>query len=474
MIRQHFYSPILAAALLCGFTHMCLAETSKATDKSDAQVPVHAPMDEWSVGPISVKSANGASYCSMKNAYQSGQTLVFARDNQGSNSIALDFHKDLFGVGQQYDVKARVGTVSRSISALAASKQVLVMQLGVDTLFFNAVKRKHNIVFTVISNKYGFDLDVSVADALGALGKCTDSFQGGAVFTEARFPLGKVTDVAALQQSAEEEDVSSDQSDEAPAPKKHRSHKIAKAKKSDEMEQQVQTLQNQNRDLTLQNEKIQRQLAGQNEPGPAPVQSQGSSERDEMKAEIASEILQLRSHPKQQTAVPAVQQNASAAPATPTSIVPVSIRQPVENTDLKKLLEASHVVSGQQLKTADNSSILRWTSSDDLYGSAQSVTMAPGKNLTDVANGYLQKAASLCKGAFAKKMGTLKKAGKTDVLEAEITCIDGQNDAAAAVLFVAGQGNFSVITQEGTADQLTTAMSNRDAIVSAATAHNIN
>jgi hypothetical protein len=138
----------------------------------------------------------------------------------------------------------------------------------------------------------------------------------------------------------------------------------------------------------------------------------------------------------------------------------------VDNADLKKLIDDSQVASGGKL-TSDKSNTLHWAS-DDLYGSAQELPLLPGKSLKEMADSYIKKSASLCSGEFAQKLGSVKRAGKVDVLEAEITCLDGKNNAAAAVLFVGGQGKVSVITQEGTIDQLDAAMSERDAILSTA------
>ena len=55
-----------------------------------------------------------------------------------------------------------------------------------------------------------------------------------------------------------------------------------------------------------------------------------------------------------------------------------------------------------------------------------------------------------------------------DILESQIACLNGQNAAVAAILFVMDHGRLSVVTQEGTIDQMTTALSKRDLVVLAA------
>jgi len=480
MIRRRYLRPGVLAAVLYGFVPACFAVAATAP----ATTALHAPAGQWAVGPISAKSANGTSYCSMKNAFAGGQTLVFARDNQGSNSIALDFHKDMFEISRQYNVKVTAGSVTRRIVALAATKQVLVMQTGVDSIFYGAVRSRHSITFNVEKNDYGFNLDVSVADALSALGHCTESFQNGAAFAQAKFPLGK-TSVAASGQPAEEEPPAEEPAQEAseepaPPPKRHGHNKKSVASKKQQTQSEIEALQDQNRNLQLENEKIQQELASRNQPAaPAPEESPASSARDEVKAEITAEILRMRANEVKEKAAPSytpapalamaapVPLVSKAVPAPPPAVAaPVVVKRQAEDMDLKHLLVSSRIVSGRQISVGAGNT-LRWTS-DDLYGSAQELPMASGASLTEMANSYLQKTASLCKGDFAKNTGPLKRAGKLDIIESEITCLDGRNDAAAAVLFVSANGKFSVITQEGTADQLDTAMSDRDAIVSAA------
>jgi len=464
MIKRRFLVSAAAAALLCGFVQASYAAASAnapvtpTAAATAAAAPVtagiHAPTSEWAVGPISAAGGKGAGYCSMKNSYPTGQTVVFASDNQGSNSIALDFHKNLFDEGTQYDVKARVGSVTRHLEALAATNQVLVMQTGIDTVFYGAIAHKHNVVFTVDKNNYGFELDVSAADALSALRHCSESFQSGTAFNETTFPLGKVSEAAL---APTEEPAAGTDDEPAPAPKKHHGRKSAAAKHRHH-EEAVAAQQPETR---ITRETIVQQTAEE-----APTPTQTDTVRDDIKSEIASELINLKPGQPMKDATPAAATPSATAAQSVTP--PVTLKPMETSNDLRNLLQASHVIStGQQIKVGNNGNALRW-SSDDLFGSAEQQPLPPGKTLTDMASDYLGKTAALCKGEFAQKMNDVKKAGKVDVLEADITCLDGQTNAAAAILFVGGQGKYSVIMQEGTIDQLTTAMSDRDQIISAA------
>ena len=173
MIKKHVFKAVVTALFLCSFIQAACATA------------VRAPDGPWIVKPISAKKGSEPGYCAMKNHYKDGPTLILARDTKGVNAIALDFHKDKFDTGIRYNVKADAGSVTRQIDALAASKQVLLMQIGADSAFFDEIARKHTATFTAGKNSYGFDLDVSAADALASLKNCSASLQVGMTFAEA-------------------------------------------------------------------------------------------------------------------------------------------------------------------------------------------------------------------------------------------------------------------------------------------------
>jgi hypothetical protein len=144
---------------------------------------------------------------------------------------------------------------------------------------------------------------------------------------------------------------------------------------------------------------------------------------------------------------------------------------------LVSLLEAARVAPEGSIRAETgrpaNAKAYRW-SSDNVYGAAQELSWATGKDFDEVVNNYIGHLAARCRGDFARKIGDNKKAGNMIVVEAEMTCLDDTNDVAAALLFVASGGKISVITQEGTTDQMLAALSKRDLIISAAAQNALN
>lgn len=608
MIKKCFFKSGVAVLFLCSFAQASIAAT------------VHKPEDAWIVKPISAKKSGEPGYCAMKNEFTSGPTMIIARDTTGANAIALDFHKNKFDTGIRYNMTARAGSVTRDVDGLAASKQVLLMQMGVDTEFFNALAHKHAVSFTAGKNKYSFDLDASAADALVALGHCSASIQIGMTFAPAQFPLGKAhpqslkelagagkepgvepaagntpaaadidanidnqaadsknnanktpaedidanidnkvpgskpvaanvapavantqpvvagaTDVLnktpanktadnkttqkkAVTKAAENKTVASTAAADIPAAgktadvaaDKTANNKTAEdtaadrtassnpagdkladdaeniaAGKTAGADSDERPVHHRKHHRHKQAKKAKTQpLQKEEKPYVEVVEEQPSPRqvdtvRDDIKAEIASEILALTEKektaasgtvrpPVAATPVPPLEKSSLPGEQTQNIAPEVQPQYRPESIDMKGLLLSSHVLSDQQIKVSSNG-VLHWAA-DGLFGSAQQSPLISGKSLTDTASDYLRKTASICKGDFAQKVGQVQSTGGLSMLQADITCIDGQNDAAAAVLFIGNRGTFSVITEEGAIDQLHTAMENRDAIIAAAQA----
>lgn len=442
------FMPALAAVFVCGFTHAAhagLAAPKRATTEAP-YVELTAP---WSIGPITAKADNGQSFCSMRGLYPEGQTLILARDSQSANSIAVDFHKDMLDVGRQYRVVIRSGSLKRPVTGLAATRQILIMQTGMDVNLYSTLWNTHKVSFEFQKMQYNFNLDASAPDALRALGQCSDSFHNGTTFTETTVAQGQ-TKEAALPEVKEEaatpsaktapataaaDDSDNDTDTAAPAPQKKSSRRKG-AKSSSTSPAQYGSdpaLMAEVARLKSENHQLRSQI--------------------EVRNDVREEIASTRS--------PVAPVSRTYAPAG--TVVSVT----TDTSDVKSLLIAAGVASSGDIQTNANRSALSW-SSHNLYGSAQITPQPAGKSLTQFAVEHVRRLGALCKGQFAQKVDSLKKAGSADIVEADISCIDGQNDAAAAVLFMARKGKLSIITQEGTPDQLNITMANRDALVAAA------
>lgn len=405
MLKKYVYSAVLAAAM---------------TSAPALAAVTITPATEWSVAPIAGASDNGLRFCSAKTSYRNGQAIVFARDNQGGNSIAIDFKRDAFTVGQSYTADLRVGKTSRRLSALASSPQILVLQTGIDTALYAVLHNRHAMKLVIDGNTYDYNLDVSFADALAALGQCADSFKDTATFTPTVLPLGKSQQdpVAELDESEPELAAAA----QAPAPRKK---KGAKQKTTKDSSGEVAALR---------------------------------AENERLQAEIRQQAL--RQDLQREAAVAAARQRPVIAAFTPSAPVPLAPVPEYAPARLRALLLGSKAVPAATLKPADDQGVLRWTDGT-VNGAAQTELL---KDFNTQAQAYLANLKGLCKGSFAQRASAPRKAGRSEVIEADVSCIDGKNDAGAAILFIREGGRFISITQESGIDEMDAAMLVRDAI----------
>lgn len=171
MSSTGFFRTLSAAAILCGLSTI----TSSGAFASE-----NPPLDAWTVGPINVHSDTGVGYCSMKTSYGSGQSLVFARDQEGSNSLAVDFKQKTLETGRQYAVTLRVGSLSRHVPAIAATPGVLIAQTGFDTSLYSAMARRDSLQVDMQGLQFNFGLEGS-AEGLKALGECAVALASGRI-----------------------------------------------------------------------------------------------------------------------------------------------------------------------------------------------------------------------------------------------------------------------------------------------------
>ncbi|MFH1157493.1 MAG: hypothetical protein V1721_01195 [Pseudomonadota bacterium] len=515
IFRRYFSGSCAVAAVLCFFAQMASAAEG------------NAPVSGWTVGRISAKSEGGVSYCSMKNSYRNGQMLVFARDGSGANSIGLDFRKDSLEVGRQYGVTIRAGAVTRQVTALAATRQVMIMQMGIDNAFYGVLGSKGSLSFGVGSDRHVFSLDAS-AKALKALGDCAEGLKSGSEFAQVTVPPGKGND------GGSESDGMAVETATSPAP---RIHKTVSRIKEDSIEsvpglptlavneslrEDIGKLRIENRKLALENQKIQgkllerentavkareeavrqerlnaeleqlkaenRRLAREFRAGQEGLRAEALRQKAEnerlarekaIQDEISEEALRLKAENERLAREKAVQDEISAEMLRLKTEENGRLEEQMYlagapekigiESSLKTLLVKARVAPDERIRSDDSlpAGAYRWEV-DDVFGSAQDLPWVSGKSFSEMAKEYIRQAASRCRGDFAEKTGEVRKAGRMDVLESEIACLDGQDDAAAAILFVMDQGRLSVVMQEGTVDQMTAALSKRDSMVSAA------
>lgn len=136
MRRKHS----LAIAAVSFATLMGLSATTQALTPPASNLGTLRPQDQWKVG--TVDAASGSAYCAMVGNFDKQVVLAFARNPDGLGSVALDFRNNFFEAGAEYEVSLKTqGIRSRTLVGRASSEKSVVVQIGQDDAFFDALGR---------------------------------------------------------------------------------------------------------------------------------------------------------------------------------------------------------------------------------------------------------------------------------------------------------------------------------------------
>jgi hypothetical protein len=439
---------------------------------------ISAPVESWTVGPIQAKSSSGVGYCSMKNTYDDGKVLVFARDAEGSNSVAIDFHKKILKVGAQYVVGMKVGMVERKMLAIAATPAVLIVQMGLDHTYYETLRRKAVMQLSFNGDEMAFALN-GTGDALAALSKCAVAVGQGKAYPVTHIAAGKIPadklagDVAAVLPAADEPALPQSGVVQNPNPD---DFDLGRQSAEATLRRQIAELQAENRKLLLQNQAIAARMLAEDkgrhplaQPDPPeevvamPPGGMMMHDAAPMKAINVKTFARARAggktHVVSASIVPAGGAEAANMAAAP-SVEPAAGAGVTDSGFLRSLLFRAGIKPHAAGKG-------RYTwKTDDVYGGALEGPVPQGADFNRVVANYLNEARTRCGGDFARKLGLVETLSGKTVQTGEIVCIDGRHDVGAALLFVQDGGNFLVVTHEGTTDQMDEALAKRKAVLS--------
>lgn len=390
----------LMAALVGGWALMAQAAS------------VNNPAGHWTIGPIAAKASSGAGFCSMKASYQEGQDLVFALDERGAGSIAIDFHNKALTVGSQYTVAMKAAGVARRMTAIAATAEVMIIQMGDDPAFYGALRKGSVLEVGFNDQRLDFGLD-GTADGLDVLEECAGDLVGGK-------PV--VAEIAAPkpQPPVQKKKPAIKKSVVAKAPVSAYSPRAAE---DAQLKEEIARLKREKNQLLLEKEALLRKIH--------------TEEETAMRAQVELETQA------------ALQQSLQ--------------RLQAENSKLKEAAEAPSAVAMPGNKLVRSSSF----STDNLYGSIEEQALEERRGAFENAvDSYLKKAGHMCRGDFAHKLSGIISSGSMKMQKGEIACIDDVNDAVAAIFFFQKGLQLTVGTYEGSTDQVDLAIEKRDTEVS--------
>ena len=120
---------------------LCLTTTSFLTLASPADARILSPSAEWNLRKVSAETP----YCSATRTYNNNINFTIALNADGEGSVAFDFKRNAFDITRAYMVKMVVEGVVREVAVRPVSNSMVIMRLGRDQEFFDALESGQNL-----------------------------------------------------------------------------------------------------------------------------------------------------------------------------------------------------------------------------------------------------------------------------------------------------------------------------------------
>ena len=162
----------LASTLLTGFL-------ISATVFSPAQGQEQAlqPQGAWAVTKVDRSGQNGNSYCTLSRKYDDGIVLSLGRNQTEEYSLAIDFQKQTFQKDKAVKINLQPGPGQiRAYDMMPTSEKAVVVRLGWDTGFFDALNQSQQMKVKIADKNYAFAMP-EIAKGQGDLQECMENLK---------------------------------------------------------------------------------------------------------------------------------------------------------------------------------------------------------------------------------------------------------------------------------------------------------
>ncbi len=156
-IQKQLLASITVSAFL-----WCSAFGGVTTVKAQ-DADVRSPAGKWNISKFTGKNPDKDSYCALIQPYEEGVFLSLGRNVLGEYSIAIDFKDGDFNTDKAYSVMLQPAPGQiRAYELMPASPRAIVVRLGYDDSFFDALKKSKQLKAEIDGTSYGFSFpDVS-------------------------------------------------------------------------------------------------------------------------------------------------------------------------------------------------------------------------------------------------------------------------------------------------------------------------
>ena len=160
---------LLMSTMICSGLVLAAGPTRAAAPQ------VFQPNTAWAVSKIEAKRSGGGEYCALARRFSSDMILTFARNAKDESSLAIDFQKELLKTAETYFVTLKPGFgQDRMFEVKPVSGKAMVIRMGEDFAFFDALGRGGKLIVDISGQPYEFNI-ADIAQGQNELNGCLAS-----------------------------------------------------------------------------------------------------------------------------------------------------------------------------------------------------------------------------------------------------------------------------------------------------------
>ena len=135
------------------------------------------PQGSWAITKIDRSAEGGNSYCTLSRKYDEGVVLSLGRNQTEEYSLAIDFQKPVFEKDKSLKINLQPGPGQiRAYDMMPTSEKAVVIRLGWDTGFFDALNQSQQMKVKIADKGYSFAMP-EITKGQGDLQTCMEGLQ---------------------------------------------------------------------------------------------------------------------------------------------------------------------------------------------------------------------------------------------------------------------------------------------------------
>jgi chromosome segregation ATPase len=138
------------------------------------------PQGAWSISKVDRSAQGGNSYCTLSRKYDDGVVVSLGRSQTEEYSLAIDFQKPTFAKDKALKINLQPGPGQiRAYDMMPTSEKAVVIRLGWDTGFFDALNSSQQMKVKIADQNYAFAMP-EIAKGQGDLADCMEGLKAAA------------------------------------------------------------------------------------------------------------------------------------------------------------------------------------------------------------------------------------------------------------------------------------------------------